>query len=65
METFIEVEFKDGTVHQVAPEVLESLLIRNEIVRFKRADGWAIVGQSLLRDVNKRAVYSIPERRHS
>ncbi len=65
MASLIEVEVKDGGFYQVSPEVLDSLLIKNEIVRFKRADGWAIVGEALLRDSNKRAVYSIPERRHS
>ena len=65
MRKYIEVEFKNGRCCRVPPEVLESLLTRKEIVRFKRADGWAIVGRALLRDRNKKEVYSIPERRLS
>jgi hypothetical protein len=65
METLVKVELKDGRVCQVAHEALDLLLERNEISRFKRAKGWAVIGRDPLRNKEKGIVYSIPERRSS
>ena len=64
MEPLVKVELKNGTICQVALEALDVLLVHNEIVRFERSGGWAVVGRDPLRNREKGPVYSIPERRH-
>ena len=64
MGPLINVELKDGTICQVALEALDVLLAHNEIVRFERSGGWAVVGRDPLRSKESGTVYSIPERRH-
>jgi hypothetical protein len=64
LETLVKVELKDGTVCQVAHEALDLLLVHNEIAKFKRTHGWAVIGQDQLRNMDKETAYSIPERRN-
>ena len=64
MGSLVKVELKDGKVCQVAHEALDLLLEHDEIARFKRAEGWAVVGQDPLRNRAKGTVFSVPERRH-
>jgi hypothetical protein len=63
MGTLVKAELRDGTVCQLAHEALVRLLVRNEIARFQRSDGWAVIGRDPLRNKEKGPVYSIPERR--
>ena len=65
METLVKVELKDGRVCQVGHEALDLLLEHNEISKFKRSNGWAVIGRAPLRNKDKGIVYSIPERRSS
>ena len=64
MGSLVKVELKDGTVCQVGHEALDLLLVHNEIAKFKRSDGWAVVGLDPLRNKGKGIVYSVPERRN-
>lgn len=64
MESLVKVELKDGTLCQVTPATLDDLIAQNKVIRFERAEGWAMVNQDPLRDKRKGTVYSIPERRH-
>lgn len=63
MDILVQVELKDGRVCQVANEALDVLLDHNEIARFKRSSGWAVIGRDPLRNKDKGFVYCIPERR--
>ena len=65
MGSSIEVELKGGRICRVDPVVLDLLLSRDEIAKFKRANGWAVIGRDSVRDSNKGLVYSIPERRQA
>ena len=65
MGSSIEVELKGGRICRVDPVVLDLLLSRDEIAKFKRSNGWAVVGRDSLRDNTKGLVYSIPERRQA
>ena len=63
MGTSVKAELKDGTICQMDTETLSLLLAKNEIAKFKRSDGWAVVGRDSLRNMSKGTVYSVPERR--
>lgn len=52
----ILVELKDGTVCRMAPKALNMFLIRDEVVQFKRAGGWAVVGRDPLRDKSRDGI---------
>ena len=45
----IEVQLKNGKEYRLALSALNALLSLGRIVRFKRSDGWAVVGQDPLR----------------
>jgi len=59
----IEVELSDGTLCRMAPKALDMFLARDEVSRFKRSDGWAVVGVDHLRDPKKRHAFDGAERR--
>jgi len=59
----IKVEMKDGTLCRMAPRAFDMFLARNEVSRFKRSDGWAVVGVDHLRDPKKRHAFGGVERR--
>lgn len=63
MEALVKVELIDGKTCQVAHKALDLLLEHNEVSRFKRSNGWAVIGRDPLRNMNKGLVYSVPERR--
>lgn len=63
MGSLIKAELRDGTVCNVSNEVLDQLLIHHKVSKFRRIDGWAVVGRDPLRNNDKGIVYSIPERR--
>ena len=63
MGKLIEVELSDGTLCRMAPKALDMFLVRDGVSRFRRTDGWVVVGVDPLRDPSKRCVYDGVERR--
>jgi hypothetical protein len=61
----IQVELIDGTYCRVVQKVLQLLLSRELVKRFRRSSGWAVVGVDPLRSENRSSTYSGPERRKS
>ena len=59
----IEVELSDGTLCRMAPKALDMFLVRENVSRFRRSDGWVVVGVDPLRDPSKRYGYDGVERR--
>jgi hypothetical protein len=47
----------------MAPKALDMFLARDGVSRFRRSDGWVVVGVDPLRDSNKRYAYDGVERR--
>lgn len=63
MTKLIEVEMKDGTRCRMAPRALDMFLVRDEVSRFRRSDGWAVVGVDPLRGAKRNIYYDGLERR--
>ena len=59
----IQVELVDGTLCRVVPKGLDLLLNRELVKRFRRASGWAVIGNDPVRDPDNKAEYSGLERR--
>ena len=53
----------DGVLCRMAPRALDMFLARGEVARFKRSDGWAVVGVDPLRDSRKTHAFDGAERR--
>ena len=45
----IRVFYTDGTFDMVKPVMLDYLLDKNKVKRFKRSTGWAVVGRDSIR----------------
>lgn len=58
----IQVELIDGAICRVVPRGLGLLLSHGRVKRFRRRDGWVMVGRDPVR-VNSTADYRGPERR--
>lgn len=43
-QTHIEAITRDGTHHHFTPKVLDVMLERDQVMRFKRSSGWVTVG---------------------
>jgi hypothetical protein len=63
MGKLIEVELNDSTLCRMAPKALDMFIVRDGVSRFRRSDGWVVVGVDPLRDPRKRCVYDGVERR--
>ena len=63
MRQLIEVKLNDGTACRMAPKALNLFLTQHKVVKFKRSDGWAVVGRDPLRDMNKKNIHYGFERR--
>ena len=63
MPRLIKVEMNDGVLCRMAPRALDMFLARDQVSRFRRSDGWVVVGVDPLRDPSKRCVYDGVERR--
>ena len=63
MTRLIKVEMNDGVLCRMAPRALDMFLARGEVSRFKRSDGWAVVGVDPLRDSKKTNAFDGAERR--
>ncbi len=59
----ILVELKDGTTCRMAKKALKVFLSQGEVVKFKRANDWFVVGSDPLRDKKKESTYDGVERR--
>lgn len=57
MSTQLNVELKDGSVCRMAVHAFNVFLSLDRVVRFKRADGWVVVGKDQMRDLNKVNTY--------
>jgi hypothetical protein len=57
------VELTDGSSRQMAKKTLNVFLLNGRVVKFKRSDGWVLVGSDRLRDMNKKESYAGVERR--
>lgn len=60
----IRVFYTDGTFDMVKPKMLDYLLDKNKIKRFKRSSGWAVVGKDPVRSGSSNGYWG-EERRES
>lgn len=66
MEYHVNVELKDGSVCQMAKKAFNVFLSLDRVARFKRANGWVVVGKDSLRDPGRISAYpSTADRRAS
>lgn len=66
MRVQVNVELKDGSVCQMARQAFNVFLSLDRVVKFKRADGWVVVGEDQMRDLGKVNDYpQVAERRAS
>jgi len=59
----IEVEYENGCLDLVMPETLNSLLLRNSVIGFRRADGWVAVGFEAVRSDSRKPFRGAEKRR--
>lgn len=60
----VTVELKDGAVCQMAKKAFNVFLSLDKVAKFKRSNGWIVVGEGPLRDVGKdRCSFLSAERR--
>ena len=57
------VELKEGTSCRMAKTALKIFLAHGGVTRFKRSDGWVVVGKDQLRDPKNDSPYNGIERR--
>ena len=60
---FVLVELKEGTSCRMAKPALRVFLAHGGVTRFKRSDGWVVVGKDQLRDPKNDHAYHGVERR--
>jgi len=53
MSMKVNVELKDGSVCQMAKQAFNVFLSLDRVVRFRRSEGWIVVGTDPLRDLEK------------
>jgi hypothetical protein len=54
-----------GKVYRIGGKGMDYLLSQNKVIKFKRSDGWAVVGKDRLRDAEESVSYSGFERRYN
>lgn len=57
MRLHVNVELKDGSVCMMAKNAFNVFLSLGTVARFKRSDGWVVVGLDALRDPDKSRDY--------
>jgi hypothetical protein len=57
------VELKEGTSCRMAKTALKIFLAHGGVKRFRRSDGWVVVGKDQLRDSQNDRAYDGVERR--
>ena len=55
----IDVELKDGSVCLMATKAFNVFLSLDKVAKFKRSNGWIVVGEGTLRDLEKDGDYSL------
>ena len=61
----VNVELKDGSVCLMAKKSLNVFLSLDSVAKFKRKNGWVVVGKDQLRDLEKNIDYPyLAERRN-
>ncbi len=55
----IAVELKDGAVCKMAKNAFNVFLSLDKVAKFKRSDGWIVVGERPLRDLKKESDYAL------
>ena len=55
----IDVELKDGSVCRMAKKAFNVFLSLDKVAKFKRSNGWIIVGEGPLRDLGKDSDYAL------
>lgn len=63
VEVLIPVELVDGLACRMTKQELNMALADGHVARFKRSDGWVVVGKDPLREMNKETLYTGVERR--
>jgi len=58
---FVPVVLKDGNEELVGKDELQYLLVTDQLLFFKRSDGWAVLGRDRMR--HESTLYSGEERR--
>ena len=62
----VDVELKDGAVCPMAKKAFNVFLSLDRVAKFKRSEGWIVVGEDTLRDLEKDNNYpSFADRRAS
>lgn len=62
----IDVITRDGTYQHLAPAVLDILLEKNHVLKFRRSSGWVTVGMDPIRVKDRREasrLFDGPDRR--
>lgn len=59
----IRVMYHEGRFDMVKPQMLDNLLGKKRVSTFKRAGGWAVIGQDPIRSNHRNRNYGGPERR--
>jgi len=60
----VPVVFKDGHEELVSKDELQSLMFNNQVMFFKRSDGWVVLGRDKMRDL-KVPYNGVERRRHN
>ncbi len=55
----VEVELTDGAVCPMAKKAFNVFLALGRVARFKRSDGWIVVGKGPMRDLGKDNDYPL------
>ena len=63
VEGLVLAELTDGSASRIAKKAFNVLLSNGKVVKFKRSDGWVLVGRDRLRDMHNDARYVGVERR--
>jgi hypothetical protein len=59
------VKLTDGTSCRVPKDILNAFLENGKVTKFKRTDGWVVVGKDQLRDMSVKSNYYGSERREA
>jgi hypothetical protein len=57
MSLKVNVELKDGAICEMARKSFNVFLSLDRVAKFKRSDGWMVVGKDPLRDLEKVSDY--------
>ena len=61
----VKVELKDGSVCQMANKSFNIFLSLGKVAKFKRSEGWIVVGKDQMRDLEKINDYPLVANRRS